>query len=438
MRALDLTDDPHIPVLTDMLRGLTGAGTSREVMGSFMSRFDRIRPVDYFVGVAIVPGKGYRVVYRYATGVNSEASVLDARGTDLMARLPIHTGGLIGRLIADHCPKFLYEFDAAKDPVLHDLPEGLTSCMALPLFSGTRVEEWTFAFSRRADGFDSLDVSRALLTANLLAAASRHLDSANTVQRLHLKVRDQLDQAARVQQSLLPSKLPDIPGLELATSYLPSDMAGGDYYDFFRLPGERWGVLIADVSGHGAAAAIVMAMLHAILHAYAPLTDPAAAVDPAAVMEFANTRLLAAGLDGSFVTAFFCIFDPVEGTLTYSNAGHPPPRLKNGVSGRVAVLDQAASLPLGIDAPLGATHATIALQPADTVVLYTDGITEAFSPAGEMFGEEGLDAALTKCTGQPDCIVETVHQALFAHRQSATRDDDQTLVALRFHGLCRV
>jgi len=83
--------------------------------------------------------------------------------------------------------------------------------------------------------------------------------------------------------------------------------------------------------------------------------------------------------------------------------------------------------------PLGATSASIRLEPGDTVVMYTDGITEAFNPSREMFGVAGLDASLEGCSGAPDCVVDSVHGALYEHTNSRTRDDDQTIVALRFN-----
>ncbi len=170
------------------------------------------------------------------------------------------------------------------------------------------------------------------------------------------------------------------PGSEIApSSYLTSNESGGDYYDFFRLPGERWLILIADVSGHGAAAATVMAMLHAILHCYSPLNG-IDRFDPAQIMEFANDRLLNARLEGNFVTAFLAVFDPATGRFDYANAGHNPPRLKDGLSGKITPIDGAGTLPLGILEDLNATTETIHLKPNDTIVLYTDGITEAFSP----------------------------------------------------------
>ena len=229
-----------------------------------------------------------------------------------------------------------------------------------------------------------------------------------------------------MQQALLPIEIPEIPDLSIATSYLTSQEAGGDYYDFFPLPGGRWGVLIADVAGHGAAAATVMAMLHAILHGY-----EGPEYDPAAVMRYANRRLGMHRIDATFVTAFFAVYDPADHRLTYARAGHNPPRLKRGDTGEVCVLDDAPGLPLGITDEYDIQTGQLELDLHDTLVLYTDGITEAFSADREQFGTRRLDEALIVCSGEPECVVDSVHKALYQHTRSLSRDDDQTIVALR-------
>lgn len=436
VRYLDLSGEPSIQPLLNMLKSMTGGTSSRDVLSEFMGQYGRVRPISAFAGLKPVPDDpgAYRVMYavRAIDSVNGRVPHTRDDTPEALARLPVRRGVFLGRLIADMQPKLVFGWDDIDDEQVRAVAEGTTSCMALPILRGDTVAEWTFAFSRAPEGaIQPRDVSQALMVANLLGASNRHADSLQEVRRLNSALREQFDSIARVQQSLLPARPPEIPELEIATSYLTSDEAGGDYYDFFALPGGRWGVLIADVSGHGAGAATVMAMLHAILHCY---DHEAAGPDPAAVMRFANRRLVAANLEGMFVTAFFAVHDPVTGEFTYCNCGHNPPRLKRGLDGSVAAVDGGcAGVPLGILAEAEYVSESMLLGPMDTVILYTDGITEAFSPEMEMFGTARLDAALLDCTGRPDCVVETVHKALYSHRKSATRDDDQTIVALRRH-----
>jgi sigma-B regulation protein RsbU (phosphoserine phosphatase) len=424
-----------------MLRELSQAESARAAVTAFVARFVKVRPIEYLIGVVPVPEQpgAFRVVFSFPA---DNIDIKEAFTTDrvYLDALPISRGGFISEVIGDAMPKFVMDLSLENDPVLGPLVPEMRNCMVVPVFDGDHIASWNFSFSRNLEKeMDSRDVGQAHMITNLLGLASRQLTAVATIRTLNGRLRDQLDQLARVQQSLLPSRTPDIPGLEIATSYLTSNESGGDYYDFFPLAGERWAILIADVSGHGAAAATVMAMLHAILHCYAPL-NPGELFDPASVMEFANDRLLSAGLEGNFVTAFFGVYDPATGELRFTNAGHNPPRLKDGLSGRIRPLEGASTLPLGILQDLNAQTETVQLNPKDTIILYTDGITEAFAPGAsqEQFGVERLDAALTKCSGEPDCVVDSVHAALFEHRRAATRDDDQTIVAIRHHGLCRI
>jgi sigma-B regulation protein RsbU (phosphoserine phosphatase) len=192
--------------------------------------------------------------------------------------------------------------------------------------------------------------------------------------------------------------------------------------------------MIADVSGHGAAAATVMAMLHAIVHCY----EPSGEFRPDAALAFANRRLMAGGLDGQFVTAFLGVLDAVTGRLEFSNAGHPPPLVKRACSGITEVIRGEGALPLAVADEIEPPLEVLELGPKDTLVLYTDGITEAFDSNREMFGVERLLESVVDCSGAPDCAVDHVHRGLFRHRGAFTRDDDQTLVAVRFQGVCRV
>lgn len=434
VRLLDLSQDPSLPHLTAMLRDLTRAQDTTSAYNAFVSRYVKLRPVGYYLGVLPDPDEpgAFRVLYSQPAGTPFTKSLED---TARVPELPVHRGGFVGAMIADEHPKYAMDLSLADDPLLGGLVADMRTCMVLPIFEGDRVVKWTFGFCREHTVEDAREVGEAAVVTNMLGILGKQLLAVNTVKELNLRLRDQLDQIARVQQSLLPSRTPNIPGLEVATSYLTSDESGGDYYDFLPLGGGRWGLLIADVSGHGAAAATIMAMLHAILHCYAPAKG-SGDIDPAAVLEFANDRLLAAGLEGNFITAFFGVLDPATGVLRYSNAGHNPPRVKDGQSGRILPIEDAATVPLGILESLEAEVREVQLKAGDTLVLYTDGITEAFSPAGQQFEVKGLDASLIECSGAPDCVVESIHKALFAHRGSATRDDDQTIVAMRYHGLC--
>lgn len=438
MVTLRTTDNPNIALLVDAMRAVSRETEPNRVLYTFGRRLHRIRPVDIFLSVStrgLAPGE-YKITRLFRTADMYDESLgerLEEQQNPWLRwdDLPTHVGGFIGDVIALGEPQLMQELDLRGDPAFGDELEGMGSCMALPLFDQGEAINWSFQFRTAHDGFTLEMLEQTLITSNLFGNATRNLVALKQVKELHAALEKQFEEVARVQQMLLPKRLPTVPKMKLAASYLTSTHAGGDYYDFFEFPDGRWGVLIADVSGHGAGAATVMAMLHAILHGY---SDSAS---PASILRYANERLVAAELEGMFVTAFFGVFDPDAATFEYSRAGHNPPRIKLG-TGEVRALDGAATLPLGIFDEFEPTSERVTLSPMDTIILYTDGITEAFSPSGagegDMFGVHRLDDALEGCSGEPECVVDSVHAALHAHTRSLDRDDDQTLVALRYLG----
>jgi len=455
---LDLKSEPSIEPLLAMLRQMTRSTSSRDVLGEFMGQYSKVRPIDAFVGLVPVndeqgPG-AYKVTYAVRASDAVDGRVPHSRDMrpEALAKLAPRRGGVLAKLIQGNAPQMVYELPEIEDEFAGPVVAGLRACMVIPIYDGDEICEWTFAFSNVPEGhIQPKDVGHAALTANLLGAANRHIDLLNKIKALNSALAQQIEGIVRVQQSLLPNALPRIPGFDIATSYLTSDAAGGDYFDFFPLPNGEMGILIADVSGHGPAAATVMAMLHAILHAYP--TDPD--LDPAAIMSFANNRLYDAGIDGSFVTAFFAILAPSTQTLRFCNCGHNPPRLRQLPlperltslrhlaiplvdSAVIAPIDQGTTIPLGIlpILPNAATQ-SVHLRPGDTLVLYTDGITEAFNAKNEMFGEEGLDDAIKRAVligraSPADAIIEEIHQGMFTHRGLRPLDDDQTIVIIHY------
>jgi sigma-B regulation protein RsbU (phosphoserine phosphatase) len=239
----------------------------------------------------------------------------------------------------------------------------------------------------------------------------------------------ELEAVAAVQRLLLPNRLPEVPGLDVAVSYRPARQASGDHYDFLRLPDGRWGFFIADVSGHGAAAAVVAAAVHATVRAF---PNPES---PADLLAFVNERLVAERPDwlGLFVTAFYAVLDPVSGVLTYSTAGHPPPRLYSPERPGARALDDVEGLPLGIEAGMVFDAATTTVTTGDLLVLYTDGVTEARDGSGEWFGVRQLDAAVQRAEADAGQVIASVTDELKLIEGGSGRADDQTLVVARFH-----
>jgi serine phosphatase RsbU (regulator of sigma subunit) len=236
----------------------------------------------------------------------------------------------------------------------------------------------------------------------------------------------ELKVVAEVQVGLLPARVPDIPGFEIATHYRPAARAGGDYFDFFALPEGRWGVLIADVSGHGAPAAVVMAMMRVVLHTLGRMSPPDQ------VLADVNAVLCRNILSGHFVTCCYGVLDPSTGTFAFASAGHPAPLCVDRESSRARQCAVEAGLPLGVDPQAQYVATTVRFPPVNMLALYTDGITEAVNTNGEQFGLSRLAAAVEVQAAQGVADVrDAVLAAVEAHRGAIELADDTALVLLR-------
>lgn len=436
VRDIDLDNHPRIGKLTEVMRTISTLTEPAEMIRAFAPWVSTRTTRDYFISVSkrnlpegqykltrVIPGRPNFEAARTAPVINPWETWDD---------IPTHEGGLIGEILRIGKPRLIEGIDLAGDPVLGAVMGEEASEMkmlaAMPAFDEGEPLNWSISFSKDPNWDAVGQFESGMLDVNMMGTATRNLVVRKEIQNLNNRLSTQLEQIARIQRAMLPEKSPDVPGFDVATSYITSDDSGGDYYDFFSFPDGRFGVLIADVSGHGAGAATVVAMLRAIIHCY-----EADDGDPAAFADYCNAKLGAARLSGNFITAFFCVIDPKSGHIVWSRAGHNPPRIRRA-DGSVDVIDSAGTLPLGIIDELNATSDSGQLGVGDTLILYTDGITELRNTDDELFGEERMDAALEQCTGKPECVVDTIHKKMFAFTGSMTRQDDQTLVVVRRTG----
>jgi serine phosphatase RsbU (regulator of sigma subunit) len=235
----------------------------------------------------------------------------------------------------------------------------------------------------------------------------------------------ELEQAAEIQRRLLPERAPDVPGIELAGSNAACYTVGGDYYDFFPLPDGRVGVVLADVSGKGLPASLLMASLQATVRVL--LEEP----DDLPLLMSRLDRMMAKNCPGNrFVTLFLCVIDPSSGEIGYSNAGHNPPLLIRH-DGQAEQLRGGGTV-LGMFPDLGYEERRARLDPGDLLLLFSDGVTEATSPDGEEFGEERLMGLLAEVRGEPASdVVDRVCRAVDEWTAGAPPTDDITVVAVR-------
>jgi serine phosphatase RsbU (regulator of sigma subunit) len=240
----------------------------------------------------------------------------------------------------------------------------------------------------------------------------------------------ELQTVAEIQRTLLPQNLPDIPNIDVAAYYETSWRAGGDYYDFFPQGNGRWAVLLADVSGHGTPAAVLMAVTHCIahiLHAQNPDFQPAQMLDGINDMLYQRYTKDT----GNFVTAFCAVFDPVKGTACYARAGHNPPLLLRGNPNHIEHLEAVGGLPLGLTPQLNLQEHEIQVHQKDIAVLYTDGIVEAANKTNDLLGIESLENLLHKSQGSAERILHAILKARDTHVDGHPPLDDQTLIVIR-------
>src|SRR5262250_3890036 len=313
----------------------------------------------------------------------------------------------------------------------------LRAVVVIPLYSITRANSQEsmvnlrrgdflgvlYLDSRRPAAFSKLD--RQILDA-LAADAASTLDNARLVERERERQRleQEINIARDIQQALLPRDFPDTPEFAVTGVNFPCLSVGGDYFDVFPLGDGRTAFVIADVSGKGLGAAIVTTMLQGALSGMTLGTDPAL------VFNHVNRFLCNHTEVGRYATVFFGLLDN-DGHLEFINAGHPSPFLIRRGAAEEAFTE--GSFPVGLVPEAEYTAACLKLEPGDTLVLFTDGVTEAMDPDEQMFGMPRLKNVLT---GQLECPLEHLQKCVLEAVENFTcgarQADDLTLLIVRY------
>jgi sigma-B regulation protein RsbU (phosphoserine phosphatase) len=272
-------------------------------------------------------------------------------------------------------------------------------------------------------------ITKPFQIAEVLARTETHL----ALLRLQEQLRDsnrryerELALAGQIQASFLPRSIPDVPGWEIAARLIPSRETSGDFYDIVPLPDGQWGVVIGDVADKGAGAALFMSLCWSLIRTYMA-EHPSA---PGRVLQLVNHRLLQDTLTTEFVTAFLGVLDPVSGTLTYANAGHCPALLV--CAGGQETWLHRTGMALGVLDEVLWEEDRIQFQVGDLLVLYTDGVSEALNPRGELFRSRRLQSAVHKC-GRAGAfeVLESVLADVMAFAEGERIQDDLALIVVR-------
>src|SRR5271169_3130367 len=278
------------------------------------------------------------------------------------------------------------------------------------------------------DDFTEADERVASLFANQAAIA---LENA----RLHReavekeKMEREIELAASIQKTILPETLPEVPGLLVAGGNRPTKQVGGDYFDVYPLADSRTALCVADVSGKGVPAALLVSTVHACLH----LLVPDGASDLPALVARVNRHLVGFSSTRKFATLFIAVYDPAKGTLTYVNAGHNPGLW---ISPEGVTLLPSGGVPVGMMPGVTHTQSVIHVATGDTLLLYSDGITEALNGADEEFGMERLTALAVEGRAQsPAELSRRIFGAVSDFTTGVAQYDDQTVLIARVTSL---
>jgi sigma-B regulation protein RsbU (phosphoserine phosphatase) len=331
-------------------------------------------------------------------------------------RLQIGLQGMVGHVAATG--KMYYARDVRQDPYYIACEPATRSEVSLPLKAAGRVIGVLSVDHRQIDAFsdDQLTVLQALAGHIAIAIENARLFRVERLERERMQ--QESAEARAMQQALFLKPVPLIPGFAFETAWHPAGAVAGDWFDFIDLGNQRYGIALADVSGKGMSAALLMSATRAILRSIAPLYS-----SPAKTLEHLNRTLTEDFPTGKFVTMVYGVLDAGSRELTLASAGHLRPLLINH---ECAFLELDTGLPLGLGES-SYPQCTLTLNPGTQLLLYTDGITEAMDSTEEEYGP----ARLIEHFLHPEACVDGLIAEVQSFGAGSDRTDDATAVLIR-------
>lgn len=366
--------------------------------------------------IRLLDAQGKRLVIK--SFYNLSQRYLD-KGPVLVERSAIDRAALKGEVVQTfdmlHDPRVTYPKEAQA--------EGIRSGISLGLISKKRPIGTLHLYTAEQRHFDAdqVQVLRSLANQAAVAIENAQLYQQSIEKR---KLDRELRWAGRIQEQLLPERPPTVTGFDIAAQSIPCSEVGGDFYDFIRIKNDRVAFVIADVAGKGVPAALLMASARAALRAHLESTT-----EPRQLMRRLNKNLCHDSRSGQFVSLFCGVLDPARRVVSYTNAGHNPPLVIRG--GRAEPLEKGGMV-LGADLGEDYEQADVPLRRGDLLVFYTDGVTEALNPQGEIFGLKRLLHLLRRVgDAGADEIVKRIFAAVREFAAGAPQSDDISLIVLR-------
>ncbi|HIJ96184.1 MAG TPA: SpoIIE family protein phosphatase [Desulfuromonadales bacterium] len=341
----------------------------------------------------------------------------------------------------DMLPHFSNDIRLIQETIPFDrtLAEGIVSCAHIPIFrAGESAIGILSVYSRSIAGLFTEEfigllssltgqLAQAITIVQEIEAKQRERDQKEQALLKNARVLRDMEIAQQIQMSLLPEKAPELFGIELAGRCVSAAHVGGDYYDFFQRNEHLIDLLIADVSGHSVGAALIMAEMRTLLRAQVNRAGSASAI-----LNILNSQLYEDLTRAElFITMFYAKYDAATGRLSYSNAGHNHPFLhRTGLESCIEL--DTEGLILGVKTSVVFEERTIELVSGDVLLLYTDGLTEAFDNQGEMFGDQRVCTHMRANAHLPAAeIVDSFYQAVADFSGVPTLQDDISLVVLK-------
>jgi sigma-B regulation protein RsbU (phosphoserine phosphatase) len=311
-----------------------------------------------------------------------------------------------------------YAADVRKDPYYIGCEESTRSEVAIPLHVDGKLVGVFTASHTELDGFPAEQLRLLQALCSYVAVAVHNARRFQQERSEREEMTREANEARKIQQALLPRSSPYIPGFAVSGLSTPAGAVGGDWYDFIPFDDGRWGLVLADVSGKGTAAALLMSATRGMLRSLA------SACCPSEVLTKLNELLVSDFPSGRFVTMIYAILDPATRVLRYASAGHLRPLLIENSNAHF--LDTERGLPLGIGTGTY-SEAQVQLAPGSRLLFYSDGITEATNPEGDEYGAGRLEGHFRQSDASTDSILEDVR--LFAN--GAGLHDDATVILLK-------
>jgi len=314
--------------------------------------------------------------------------------------------------------------DVSKDPRYIQLNPETRSELCVPLlYKGTAIGVLDLESTRR--NYYNEDHVRTLTTlAGQIAIAIENARLYERIAREEQRLERDLSMAREIQIRLLPQSLPRLKSADIAAKFEPALMIGGDMFDFLEYSGDRVALVLGDVSGKGAPAALYAALVSGLLRSTASL-EP----HPAQMLSAINLSLNERRIEAQYVSLAYAVWDDDSRTMTFANSGLPRPFLcKNGIISRI----ESTGLPLGLFEEADYDEVTVHAESGDLFVLVSDGILDAISASGEQFGPKRVEEIVQKnCSMQPSELVQSIFDAVDTHRGTRATFDDETVLAVK-------